>query len=216
MHIDAGQVDAIRIKRAHGHDFFNLGHADLAGRGGGWVEIARGFAEHQIARRIGLPCLDDRQIGHNAGFQNMGLAFEILVVFSIGNHCAYACAGVKPCNPCAACAQPFGQRALGVKLQLQLTRQILAHEFGVFAHIGRDHFLDLAGVQQLPKTKPINPCVVGRNRKVFCSRIPNGRDQQFGDAAQTKATRRNQHAVEQHTIKRCSGRRIDFFHAWPR
>jgi hypothetical protein len=64
--------------------------------------------------------------------------------------------GVEAGDPRAARPHPFGQRALRVEFQLQLSRQILAHEFGVLADIGRDHLLDLPGVQQLAQTEPVD------------------------------------------------------------
>ncbi len=202
VHIDAGQVDVIGIEAARRHDLFDLDDTDLAAHGGGRVEVARGLAEHQVTRRIGLPGLDDGQIGDDAAFQNIGLAVELFQLLALGNHGAHAGLGVEPGDARAARAHALGQRALGVEFQLQLSAQILAHEFRVLADVGRDHLLHLAAFQQQAQTEPVHARVVGGHGQVLDAIVADRRDQQFGDAAQAKAARRDEHAVEQQPIQR--------------
>src|SRR3546814_6661178 len=56
--VNAGQMDLIGIEGAHGHDFLDLGDADLARGRHRLVEVARGLAEQQVAvaagKRTGL------------------------------------------------------------------------------------------------------------------------------------------------------------------
>ena len=205
MHIDAGQVDGVRVQAAQGHDFFNLDHADLAAGGGGRVEVAGRLAEHQVARRVGLPRLDDRQIGHDSAFQDVLLSVKGLHVLALGNHRADAGLGVKAGNPCAPGPHAFGQRALRVEFQLQLPRKVLAHEFRILADIGRDHFLDLTRLQQHAQPEAVNARIVRGHRQVLCARLADRRDQQFGDAAQAKPAGCNQHSVKQKPVQRRTG-----------
>src|SRR3546814_6484447 len=72
--VNAGQMDLIGIEGAHGHDFLDLGDADLARGRHRLVEVARGLAEQQVARLVRLPALDDRQIGADAAFEDIFLA----------------------------------------------------------------------------------------------------------------------------------------------
>jgi hypothetical protein len=74
--IDAGQVDRVGVERAQGNDLLHLDHADLAAGRGGRVEVPGGLAEDEVARRIGLPRLDDGQVGHDPGFEDVGPAVE--------------------------------------------------------------------------------------------------------------------------------------------
>jgi hypothetical protein len=97
---------------------------------------------------------------------------------------------------------PFGQRALRVEFQLQLARQVLAHEFRVLAHVGGEHFPDLAAFQQQAQAEAIHARVVRRHRQVLDTIVADRLDQQFGDATQAKAARRDEHAVEQQPIQR--------------
>src|SRR5690606_9539409 len=61
--IDAGQVHLVRVEVADLDDLLHLGDADLAGHGAGRVEVARRLAEHQVAGLVGLPRLDQRDVG---------------------------------------------------------------------------------------------------------------------------------------------------------
>ena len=149
MHIDAGQVDGVGVKRACRHDLFDFHDADLPAHGRRRVEVARGLAEHGIAGRVRLPRFDDGEIGKDAPLKDVILPVEILHLFALGDHGADARLGVETGNASTACAHALGQRALGVELQLQLTAEVLAHEFRVLAHIGREHFLDLPCRQKL-------------------------------------------------------------------
>jgi hypothetical protein len=62
-----------RDRAAHRHDFFDLDDADLAAGRGGLVEVARGLAEHEVAGLVGLPGLDEREVGEDAAFQDIFL-----------------------------------------------------------------------------------------------------------------------------------------------
>mmetsp|Transcript_29414 Transcript_29414/g.57495 ORF Transcript_29414/g.57495 Transcript_29414/m.57495 type:complete len:249 (+) Transcript_29414:2841-3587(+) len=177
MHIDTGQMNAVGIKAAGGHDLFDFGHTNLAAHGGGWVEVAGGLAEDKVARCIRFPRFDDAQIGKDALFEDIGLGRaigagrEILVLFAIGNDGAYACLGIKTGDAAAARPHPFGQGALGVELKLQLAGQILAHELGILAHIGGDHFAHLPGLQKNPNAKIIHARIVGRKGQILGARV---------------------------------------------
>ena len=216
VHIDAGQVDRVGVKRPQRHDFLDLDHANLATGRGGRVEVAGGLAEHAVAGRVGLPRLDDGEVRDDPAFQDIGFAVEILMLLAVGDHRAHAGAGEKAGDARAARPHPFGKRALGVELQLQFARQVLPHEFGVFANIGRDHLFDLPRRKQHTKAKAVNARVVRRNRQIAGPRIADRRDQQFRDAAQSKAAAGNQHAVEQQPVQRSRRVGIDLCHRKPR
>ncbi len=69
-------MDAVGVEPAGGDDFLDLDHADLAAGRRGGVEIARGFAEHDIAGLVGLPCLDDGEVGEDAMLEDVILSGE--------------------------------------------------------------------------------------------------------------------------------------------
>src|SRR3546814_552947 len=125
LDIDTGQMDTIGIKCARGHHFFDLDHADPAASGGGQVEIARGLAEHEVAGFVGLPRLDDRQVGEDAVFQDVVFrsvwAVKGLHFLALSHQRADACLGVEAGDTRAACAHPFGQRALRAEFDLKLS-----------------------------------------------------------------------------------------------
>lgn len=118
-----------------------------AHHGAGGIEIARGLAEYQVASGIGAPCLDQRHVGLQRGFQHVMLAVEFARFLALGHDRAVAGGGVKRRNARATGAQTLGQGALRIELQLEFARQVLAFEFLVFAHVGRNHLADLPGGQ---------------------------------------------------------------------
>jgi len=75
---------------------------------------------------------------------------------------------------------------LWVEFEFQLARQILAHEFGIFADIGRDHLFHLPRLQQDAYSEIIHTRVVGCECQVLGARILDRRQQQFGNAAQAE------------------------------
>ncbi len=86
----------------------------------------------------------------------------------------------------AAGAHAFGERALWVEFEFELARQILAHEFRVLANAGRDHLLDLAGLQQQAEAEIVDARVVRGDGEVLGARIADRRDQKLRDAAQAE------------------------------
>ncbi len=210
MHIDARQVDAVGVQRSGRHDLLDFRYADLAAHRGGRVEVARGLAEHQIARRIRLPGLDNGQVGNDPALQNICLAVEILVILAVRDDRADAGLGIEAGYAAAARPHPFGQGALRVELQLQLARQVLAHELGVLSDIGGDHLLHLPRLQQDADAEIVDARVVGRERQVLGPGLLDRLQQQFRDAAQPEAAGSNEHPVLQKPVE-CLGRRSEYF-----
>src|SRR5690606_32150499 len=92
-------------------------------------------------------------------------------------------------------AQALGQRALRVELELEFAAEVLALELLVLAHVGRNHFPDLAGFQQLAEAETVDAGIVGDRSQALHPGIPQGRDQRLGDAAEAEATHRQRLAV---------------------
>jgi hypothetical protein len=115
---------------------------------------------------------------------------------SFRHHRAHAGPGVEARDARAACAHPLGQRALRVELELELSAEVLAHELGVLAHVGRHHLADLAALEQHAQAEAVDAGVVGGDREVPGARVADGGDQELGDAAQAEASGGDQHAVE--------------------
>lgn len=62
--------------------------------------------------------------------------------------------------PAAACSHALSEGPLRIELQLQFAAQILPHELGVLADIGRDHLPDLLRLQQHAKAEIVDPAIV--------------------------------------------------------
>src|SRR5688572_620993 len=78
LHIDRRHMDAIGVEAADRHDLLDLGDADPAAGRRRLVEVARRLAEHEVARLVGLPALDDAEVGADATLEDIILTLEIL------------------------------------------------------------------------------------------------------------------------------------------
>ncbi len=117
----SGNMDLMRIKLADLDHFFDLGNSNAPGLGAGGVEVVGGVAEDQVAGLVGLPGLDDGQVGDNALFKHIFLAVKGLNRFVLRQHRTKAGAGEKCRDTGAAGPQLFCQGALGGQFQFQLT-----------------------------------------------------------------------------------------------
>src|SRR3546814_19155079 len=110
--MDAGQVDAVGVEAADGDDFLDLGDADLCRGRHRLVEVARGLAEDEVAALVGLPPLDDGEVGEDAAFEDIILSVEILHFLAPGNEGADAGLRIEARYARAARTAAFGERAL--------------------------------------------------------------------------------------------------------
>src|SRR5437868_10801084 len=111
-------MDLIRIKFANFNKMLDFSHANLSAGCDHWVKISGRFVVNEIAGLVGLPCFYDRNFGGDPGLEHIINAIEFLSFLTFGEFCAEAGASVEARNPCAAGAQPFGQRALRNELKL--------------------------------------------------------------------------------------------------
>ncbi len=82
----------------------------------------------------------------------------------------------------------------------------------VLTHVGRDHFADLLGLEKNTEANAIDASIVGDDSQVFYARVPNGKDERLGYAAQSETARHDQHAVLEDARKRCRRVGIDLLH----
>ena len=201
VHIDAGQMDVVRRDLADLDNLLHFHDADLARSGCGRVEVARRQAELQIAALVGAVCLDQRHVGHQRALHHIGLAVELAQLLPSATMVPTPVL-VKKGDAGAASAQLLGQRALGREFQLQLARQVLALELLVLAHIGRDHFLDLARLQQLAQAETVHAGIVRGHGQPLDTAGHQRIDQGFGNAAQAKAANGQQLPVSHNALER--------------
>src|SRR5690606_25965474 len=149
--------------------------------GGGEIEVARGLAEHEVAGFVGLPRLDDAEVGENAALEDVRFAGELLVLLAFGDLGADAGLGVEAGDAGAAGAHALGERALRAELVLELAGEVLALELLVLADVGPDHLPDLARAQQLADALVVDPGVVAREREILDPARLDRVDQSFGN-----------------------------------
>src|SRR3546814_6828547 len=62
-----------------------LDDADLARHRAGRVEVARGLAEQQVAGLVGLPGLDQRDVGDQCGLEHVMAAVDLTRLLALGD-----------------------------------------------------------------------------------------------------------------------------------
>ena len=85
MHVNAGQMDVVRRQLAQGHDFFDFGHANLAGHGHRRVEVARRQVEAQVAAGVGHGGFDQGHVGRQGALHHIGFAVELAQLLAVGH-----------------------------------------------------------------------------------------------------------------------------------
>src|SRR3546814_7309108 len=110
-------------------------------------------------------------------------------------------------NAGAARANAFGERALRIELELELSRKIEFGEKLVLADVGRDHLTDLAVVEKRPETEAIGAAIVRDDREILDAACEQAGDQMLGIARKAEAARHERHAAEKDAGKRRLGLR---------
>ena len=177
------------------------------------IEVARGLSIDEVAFGVGLPGVHDRQVGDDAALHDVLLAVELALFLALGDVGAGAGAGEEGRDAGAAGADALGQRALRVEFDLQFAGEVLLREQLVLADVGRDHLLDLLGLQQQAEARAVDAGVVGDDGEVLHPGVADGEDQRLGDAAQAETAGADQHAVLEQAGQRRLGVGIDLLHA---
>src|SRR5690606_38699009 len=193
-------------------NFLNLDHRDLARHGDIGIEVACGTAKQQVACAVGLPCLDQRDIRHQRTFHDISFAIEFAQFLAVRNDGAYTCLGEECRNARPTGAELFSQRTLRGEFQFQLTRQELAFELFVLAHVGGDHLADLTGFEQLSQTKAVDTSIVADAGQVLYACIPQCGDERLGNAAEAEATHSDHLAIGHDAFQCFVGTCINFIH----
>ena len=78
-------MDVVGIDLAGLDQVLDLRHGDASGGRHHRVEVARGLAIDEIAFAVGLPGMDDREIGDEAALHHIGLAVELAGFLAFGD-----------------------------------------------------------------------------------------------------------------------------------
>jgi len=95
-------------------------------------------------------------------------------------------AGEKCRDAGAAGADALGQGALRIEFDLEFAGQILLREGLVLPDIGRDHFLDLPGIEKEAETDAIDARIVRDHRQILDPRLADGQNQGLRDPAKSE------------------------------
>jgi hypothetical protein len=159
-------------------------HGDLAGRGHHRIEVARGLAVDEVALGVAHPGMHDRKIGDEPALHDVALAVEFALLLAFCDLRPGARSREECRNARAAGAYALGERALRIELDLQFVREILLREGLILPDVGRDHLLDLSGVEQKAESDPVGAAIVGDDGEVLNARVADRQNELLGDAAE--------------------------------
>src|SRR5260370_28804469 len=179
---DARRVDLVGIKLADLDELLYLGNADFAATGDHLVEVPRGFSLNEVAGFVALPCLHERNLRRDAGFENVFLIVAILRFLALGQFGAEAGAGVEPGDPSAARPQPLGECALRDELEFEFTRQNLALQLLILPNAGGHDLLDLSSGERKAHAAAIHARIVADDGEPLHAAVAQASDEIFRDA----------------------------------
>ena len=166
LHEHTRRVDALGVEVVV-TQLFDLSERNATAHRGERVEVARGEAVTQIALEVARERAHERNIGHDAAFENGPLAVEHGLFFALGNRRADPCRGEERGNASAARSHALGERALRHKLDFERAVKVLLGEQLVLADVRREHLRDLLVLEQQPEAFAVDAHVVRHNRQVL-------------------------------------------------
>ncbi len=178
-------MDLVGLQLADLDELLDLGDADLAALRGGDVEVAGRAAEDEVAGLVGLPGLDDREVGDDAVLHDVPAVAELArllrlrherrraVLVELEREAALVDLGaeargrVEGGDARTARAHALRERALGVELDLELAAEVHALEVLVLADVGSAHALDLLRLEEDAEAPVVDAGVVGVDGEVL-------------------------------------------------
>src|SRR6202030_1292289 len=145
---NAGRVDVVGVDDAGLDEMLDLCNGDLRCRRHHRVEVARSLPVDEVAFAIGLPGMDDCEIGHEAALHNIALPVEVANFLALRDEGADACLGEKGWNAGTPGPYPLRKSTLRIEFEFELAAEIKVGKELVFADIRRNHPADLAGLEE--------------------------------------------------------------------
>src|SRR5262249_95578 len=212
LNVDARRDDIVGVDVAGLDQVLDLGNRHLAGGRHHRIEVARGLAVGEVALGIAHIGVHDGEVGDEPALHHVPRAVELPLLLALGDLRAGASAREEGRDTGAAGADALGERALGIELDLQLAAEVFPRDGLVLPDIGRDHLLDLLGVEQEAEPDAVDAAVVRHHGQVLHAGVADREDQLLGNAAQAEAAGHDHHAVLQQAGERRPRVGIDLFH----
>src|SRR5262245_33702580 len=133
---DAGGVDLVGVDLAHLDQLLALDDGGLRRHGHQGREVAGGLPEHAVAPPVRFPGADDGEVGVERLLEDVLLPVDGPGLLALGDLRPHAGGGEEAADAAAGGADPLGERALGVEVDLDLTGEELALELLVLADVG--------------------------------------------------------------------------------
>ena len=149
IHEGPGRPDRVRRDGADGDDLLSLGDDGPGGHRHHRVEVLRRELVREVAEVVGLPGVNEREVGAERFFQQPDLAVDLDGGFSLFDECAQAGLGEHAPQAVTAGPDPLGKRPLGYQLDLELPGEHLPLCFWVGPDMRGNQALHQPGLDQL-------------------------------------------------------------------
>lgn len=225
----ARYVDRVRVQFPRLDQLFHLGDGDPAGHRHERVEVPGGLVEDQVPVPVALRSPHEGEVGGDAVFEDVVTAAEGADLLGGGRQCHRAVGGVPPGqsavrdlsadarggeeggDTAASGTQPFGERALGHQLDLQLTVEVLAGELLVLADVRAGDTGDAARCEQDAESAAVRTAVVGDHAESGGAAGVHRLDQHVRHPAQAESAN-GERCVIKDVGDRLGSRPFDFVH----
>src|SRR2546425_1115804 len=185
-HVDARSMHRLRVEIARRDQVLHLGDGDARRGGHHRVEVARGFAVHEIAQAVASVGLDQSEVGQEGCLQNVVTIPETPCLLAVRDRGAVARRSEKSGNPRATRPDALREGSLGHELDLKLALEKLLLEQVVLADVGGDHLANLPRSEQQAEPVVARAGVIAHHREILCPLPLQRLDQIFGDAAEAE------------------------------
>src|SRR3546814_1271270 len=129
------------------------------------------------------------------------VACQDFLLFDVGDRRADARARIETDVALASVAQPLGERARWIEVELEKAGQILPLEFLILPDIGGDHLAHLAALEQQAEAEIVDPRIVRDDGEILYAAAAALVHQSLGNAAEAEAARRDCHSVEEQACR---------------
>src|ERR1700720_3925175 len=192
---DARRVDVVGVDASGLDQMLDLCNGHFRGRRHHRVEVARGLPVDEVAFAIGSPPMNDRTIDDQATLQKIALSVEVADVLALRHQGADTCLGEECRNAGAAGPYPLRESTLGIEFEFELATEIKIGKQLVFADIRRDHFADLAALEEQPEPGPVDAGVVRDHSQAIDPGFPDQDSQRLPICAETEPATHNRHTA---------------------
>jgi len=160
LYVDSWKMDLIGVEGASRDKLLDLSDGDLSCLCGERIEITGRLSKDQIPVCVAPPGLYEGKITMKGLFKKIYAPLKLALLAALSPSSAYPGRSIESRDPSASRTHSLGKSALRAEFYIELTGKELPLELLVLTHVGADHLLHLASLQEDPKAALIGTRVI--------------------------------------------------------